>query len=103
MTYALINKMTAKPGKRDEVLKIMLESGAAFDDNEHCILYVVSKDKKDENVLWVQDVWTDEASHQEAMGDEAMQQYVKQAMPLLEGMPEQIAIEPAGGKSSFTD
>lgn len=101
MNYSLINKMTAKPGKRDEVLKIMLESGKAFDNNEHCLLYLVSKDKKDENVLWVQDIWTDQASHKEAMSDEAMQEYVKQAMPLLEGMPEQIAIEPAGGKSNF--
>lgn len=99
MTYALINKMTTKPGKRDELVPILLESGAAFNDNPHCLLYIVSKDKKDENVLWVQDVWTDSESHQEAMNQKEMQAYVKQAMPLLEGMPEQIDIELVGGKS----
>ena len=103
MNYALINKMTTKHGKRDEVLKIMLESGAAFNENQNCLLYVVSKDKKDENVLWIQDVWTDEKSHQDAMSDKAMQEYVKQAMPLLEGTPEQVEIEFAGGKSDFTN
>lgn len=101
MKYALINKMTTKPGKRDEVIKIMLESGAAFNDNQSCLLYVVSKDKKDENVLWVQDVWTDADNHQAAMSDTSMQEYVKQAMPLLTGMPEQIEIEQVGGKSDF--
>src|SRR4051812_928805 len=94
MNYALLNKMTVKPGKRQEVIDILLESGAAFDDNPQCLLYLVSKDKQDENVIWVQDVWTDELSHEQAMNDEKMQWYVKQAMPLLEGMPEQIAIEP---------
>ncbi|MEP6710135.1 MAG: antibiotic biosynthesis monooxygenase [Candidatus Saccharibacteria bacterium] len=103
MNYALINKMTTKHGKRDEVLKIMLESGAAFNENQNCLLYVVSKDKKEENVLWVQDVWKDEKSHQDAMVDKAMQEYVKQAMLLLKGMPEQIEIVLAGGKSDFTD
>ena len=102
MNYALINKMTTKPGKRDEVVKIMLESGAAFNDNQNCLLYVVSKDKKDDNVLWVQDVWTDAKNHQEAMGDASMQEYVKQAMPLLVGMPEQMEIELVGGKSTLT-
>jgi quinol monooxygenase YgiN len=103
MKYALINKMTAKPGKRAEVIEIMLESGAAFNDNQNCLLYAVSKDKKDENVLWVQDVWMDADSHQAAMSDTKMQEYVKRAMPLLEGMPEQIEIELAGGKGDFID
>ena len=101
MSYALINKMTSKPGKRDEVTKILLESGKAFDDNPNCILYVVSKDKKDENVLWIQDVWVDEISHQEAMSDTIMREYIAKAFPLLVGMPEQIEIELAGGKNDF--
>jgi quinol monooxygenase YgiN len=101
MNYALINKMITKPGKRDEVIKIMLESGAAFNDNQNCLLYIVSKDKKDENVLWIQDVWTDADSHQAAMSDTSMQEYVKQAMPLLTAMPEQTEIELVGGKSDF--
>jgi len=101
MNYALINKMSVRPGKRDEVIEILLKSGAAFDDNPHCLLYLVSKDKQDENVIWIQDVWTDEPSHEIAMKNETMQQYIKQAMPLLTGMPEQIAVDSAGGKSPW--
>jgi quinol monooxygenase YgiN len=98
MSYALINKMTTQPGKRDAVIEIMLKSGAAFNDNSSCVLYVVSKDKKDDDVLWVQDVWTNEDDHKAAMNDADMQAYVKQAMPLLDGMPQQIEVEMVGGK-----
>jgi quinol monooxygenase YgiN len=98
MSYALINKMTTQPGKRDEVIEIMLKSGAAFNDNPSCVLYVVSKDKKDDNVLWVQDLWTNGDDHKTAMNDAEMQAYVKQAMPLLDGMPQQKEVEIVGGK-----
>lgn len=102
MSYALVNKMTTKDGKRDEVLDILLKSGSAFDENEHCLMYLVSKDKNAPNVIWVHDIWTDAESHEQSMQDETMQQYIKQAMPLLEGMPQQFEIELVGGKQKFT-
>jgi quinol monooxygenase YgiN len=64
MSYLLINKMTTKPGKRDEVINILLESGKAFDNNDACLMYLVSQDRDDENVIWVQDAWTSEEEHQ---------------------------------------
>jgi hypothetical protein len=29
-SYALINRLTTKPGKRDEVIKVLLEAGKPF-------------------------------------------------------------------------
>ena len=52
----------------------------------------------DPDVIWVQDLWTDQAAHEAAMSTEEMSGYVKQAMPLLAGMPQQIEVEPSGGK-----
>jgi quinol monooxygenase YgiN len=101
MSYMLINKMTTKPGKRDDVIKILLDSGSAFDNNDSCYLYLVSKDAKDDSVIWVQDIWKDNKSHQEAMNDETMKEYIQQAMPLLDGMPEQIELKDADGKHPF--
>src|SRR5579872_6438792 len=98
MTYSLINKMITKAGKRDEVVEIMLKSGAAFDSNPSCLLYLVTIDKKNENALWIEDVWADAYSHEAAMSEKSMQEYVKKAMPLLDGMPEQIEVELKGGK-----
>jgi quinol monooxygenase YgiN len=96
--YALINKMTVKPGKRDEVINIMLEAGKPFDDNPACVLYLVYRDASDPQVIWVEDVWTNKDDHAAAMSNPAMRSFIAQTMPLLEGMPEQIEVELAGGK-----
>ena len=96
--YALINKMTTKPGKRDEVLNILLEAGKPFDDNPACIFYLVYKDMKDPNIIWVEDLWTNKNDHAAAMSSPEMQSFITRCMPLLEGMPQQIPVEPAGGK-----
>lgn len=101
MSLLLINKLTAKPGRRDQVAAILLESGRAFEGVGACLMYLVSRDADDDDVIWVQDVWTDEAAHERAMANPAMQEQVRRAVPLLAGMPEQHRIEPAGGKSPF--
>ncbi len=96
--YALINKMTVKPGKRDEVIAILLESGKPFNDNPSCLLYLVYKDASDPDAIWVEDVWANQEDHTAAMSTPEMRAYVTRCVPLLAGMPEQIDVELAGGK-----
>ena len=96
--YALLNKMTAKPAKRDEVIAILLESGKAFNDNSSCVLYLVYKDREDPDTIWIEDVWTNQNDHSAAMNAPEMRPYIMKCMPLLEGMPEQVEIDLAGGK-----
>jgi quinol monooxygenase YgiN len=98
MAHALINRLTAKPGQRAPVLAILLESGRLFDDSEGCLLYLVSESKDDPNVIWVVDLWTTKEAHAEALKAPELRPFVEQAMPLLEGMPEQIEIRAVGGK-----
>jgi quinol monooxygenase YgiN len=96
--YALINKLTAKPGKREEVIRYLLESGKAFEDNAACILYLVYEDAQDPNVIWVEDLWTSEDEHAAALKQPELQPYISETVPLLEGMPEQTEVVPVGGK-----
>jgi len=96
--YALINKLTAKSGKRDEVIKLILESGKPFEDNPSCLLSLVYKDAKDPNVIWVEDIWKNREDHTAALAQPELRPYIEKTIPLLEGMPEQHEIELAGGK-----
>jgi len=98
MSYALINKLTAKPGQRDRVAQILIESGKLFDDNAACIISMVSESAQDANVLWVTDLWTSRDEHEAALKQPELRPFVEEALPLLEGMPEQIEIRPIGGK-----
>lgn len=96
--YAIINKLTARVGKRDEVIELLLESGKPFQDNSSCLLYLVYEDVKDPNVIWVEDVWTNKEDHTAALARPELKPYIVETIPLLEGMPEQFEIHLAGGK-----
>jgi hypothetical protein len=43
MEFALLNRLTAKPGQRERVVEILVESGKLFDDNPACRLYLVAE------------------------------------------------------------
>ena len=98
MAFALLNRLTAKPGQRDRVVEILLESGRMFGDNSACQLYLVAESEDDPNLIWVVDLWTGEQKHAEALKTPELRPFIEQTMPLLEGMPEQIKIRPVGGK-----
>jgi quinol monooxygenase YgiN len=98
MEFALLNRLTAKPGTRDRVVEILLESGKLFDDNPSCRLYLVSEAAEDPNLIWVVDLWTSEEEHAKALQQPEMRPFVEKCIPLLEGMPEQIGMVPMGGK-----
>lgn len=100
MTYALVNQLAAKPGQRDPVVEILLESGGLFDDNPACLLYLVAESTDDPNLIWVVDLWTSKEAHLEALKAPELRPYVEQCMPLLEGMPKQIEVRPRGGKGA---
>jgi quinol monooxygenase YgiN len=96
--YALINRLITKPGKRDEVLKVLLEAGKPFQENAACLLYLVYEDVQDPNVVWVEDLWTSKEEHTAALARPEVRPFVAQALSLLESMPEQREIAPVGGK-----
>jgi quinol monooxygenase YgiN len=98
MAHALLNRLTAKPGQRQRVVEILLESGKLFDDDPACLLYLVSESHDDPNLVWVVDLWTSQEAHAEALKAPELRPFIEQAMPLLEGMPEQIEVRAAGGK-----
>ena len=98
MPHVLLNRLTAKPGQRQRVVEILLESGKLFDDNPACLLYLVSESTDDPNLVWVIDLWTSQQAHAEALKAPELRPFVEQAMSLLEGMPEQIEVRPVGGK-----
>jgi quinol monooxygenase YgiN len=98
MTFALLNHLTTKPGKRDEVVQHLVESGRAFDDNAACLLYLVVSPPDEPTTIWVVDLWTTEEAHVEALRDPSLRPHIEATLPLLEGMPEQTPLEVEGGK-----
>ena len=96
--HVLLNRLTARPGQRQRLVEILLESGKLFDDNPACLLYLVSESADDPNLVWVVDLWTSQEAHAEALKAPELRPFVGGAMPLLEGAPEQFEVRPVGGK-----
>ena len=92
--YGLIGKMIAAPGKRDELISILLNGTK---DMPGCLSYVIAKDSADENALWVTEVWESQAAHTESLSLPIVQQAMAQGKPMIKGFGERFETTPVGG------
>ncbi len=78
--YGLIVKLTAASGARDTLIQILSESAV---DMPGCLSYVVAKDAVDDSVLWVTEVWDNEASHDSSLSLPTVRNAIPRAKPLV--------------------
>lgn len=93
--YGLIAKITAAPGKRDEMIRILKGSAASMPG---CFSYVVAKDSADENVIWVTEVWDSEASHDASLSLPAVKNAIPQAKAIVAGFEKVAVTTPVWGE-----
>jgi quinol monooxygenase YgiN len=86
--YGLIAKLTATPGKRDELIKILQEGTRNMPG---CRSYILAKDAADENVIWVTEIWDNAASHDASLSLPAVKDSIAQGKPLI-GAFEKVAV-----------
>lgn len=92
--YGLIGKMSVLPGKRDELISILIEGVAGMPG---CLSYIVAKDPTDSEAIWVTEVWDSQESHQASLGLPSVQQAIGRGRPLIAGFGERFETEPVGG------
>lgn len=92
--YGLIGKITAKAGKRDELIKILLEGTK---DMPGCLSYIISKDTEDENAIWVTEAWDSKESHKASLSLPSVKEAITRGRPLIAEFGEGTETEPIGG------
>lgn len=92
--HGLIGKMIAAPGKRDELIAILLESTAGMPG---CLSYVVARDPKDANAIWITEVWDNKDSHAASLTQPAVKAAIAKAKPIIAGFGDYVTTEPVGG------
>ena len=92
--YGLIGKMLAAPGQRDALIAILLGS---ITEMPGCLSYVVAKDVKDENAIWISEVWNDKDSHAASLTLPEVKAAIAKARPLIAGFGDYFTTEPVGG------
>jgi len=92
--YGLMGRMIAQPGQRDALIAILLEGTAGMPG---CLSYIVAKDAKDANAIWVTEVWDSKVSHAASLKLPAVQAAIARGRPLIAGFDNYTETEPVGG------
>lgn len=93
--YGLIGQMLAKPGERENLLKIMLDG---MGEMPGCRSYIIARDPKNGDALWITEVWNDQASHMASLDIPAVQATIAKARPIIAGFGQRFETEPVGGQ-----
>ncbi len=92
--YGLIGKMKAVPGQRDTLISILLGEVSGMPG---CLSYVVAKDRKDSDSIWVTEVWDGQESHKASLSQPSVQRAIKQGKLLIASFGERFETIPVGG------
>jgi quinol monooxygenase YgiN len=98
--YGLIGRMRAVPGRRDELVSVLLEGSGGMPG---CHSYVVATDPADPDALWVTEVWDGEESHAASLSLPEVQRAIARGRPLIAGFDQQVVTAPVGGVGLPTD
>ncbi|MFB2596448.1 putative quinol monooxygenase [Herbiconiux sp. P17] len=103
VTYGFSATLTAKPGRGDDLVTLMLSGLEAGNPatSEHCLVYLVSRSPSNPDVAHVIEGWTSEDDHHRVFATEAAQRIVAGFAELLEGEAVYTDLTPAGGKAEF--
>lgn len=92
--YGLIGKMLSTPGKRDELIDILLSDISGMPG---CLSYIAARDLEDENALWVSEVWQNKEAHEASLSLPSVREAISKGRPMIAGFGERFETEPVGG------
>lgn len=92
--YGLIGKIVAVPGRRDELIHILIEGVAGMPG---CLSYIVAEDQTDPDAIWVSEVWENQTRHQESLSLPSVQEAIGKGKPLIASFGERHETSPIGG------
>jgi quinol monooxygenase YgiN len=92
--YGLIGKMMSAPGRRDDLITLLLDGSASMPG---CLSYIVAADATDPNAIWITEAWDSEASHQASLSLPQVKEAIAKGRPLIAGFGERFVTTPLGG------
>ena len=92
--YGLFGKMVAAPGRRDELVRYLLEGTGGMPG---CLIYVVANDPAEPDAIWITEVWRTKQDHANSLKLPAVQAAIAKARPIIAGFGERFETIPVGG------
>jgi quinol monooxygenase YgiN len=98
MPVAVIFKLSAQPGKRDELVAAFDDLLKAVDDEPGTIAYLVHTVDNDPDSLWFYEFYPDKAANEAHAASDALKAVFPKVAPLIAGRPEITMLTPVAGK-----
>lgn len=92
--YGLIGKMVATPGNREALAAILLDGIGGMPG---CLSYVVAKDPRETDALWITEVWDSGESHKASLKLPRVREAIAKGRPLIASFGDSVESEPVGG------
>jgi enamine deaminase RidA (YjgF/YER057c/UK114 family)/quinol monooxygenase YgiN len=92
--YGLIGKMVATAGNRDALAAIILDGAGTMPG---CLSYVVAKDPRDGDALWITEVWDSAESHKASLSLPRVREAIAKGRSLIASFGDNVQSEPIGG------
>jgi len=101
--YGFSATMTAKQGRGDDLLAVLLSALDAGNPatSEHCLVYLVSRSASNPNVAHLIEGWTSEEDHHRVFASDAAKAIVAQVAELIEGDSDYGDLIPVGGEAKL--
>ncbi len=93
--YGIIGKMLAADGKRSDLASILINGISGMPG---CLSYVVAEDNKDENALWITEVWETQEHHAASLALPSVQEAIAKGRPIIASFGERFETTPLGGQ-----
>lgn len=84
VTFATAGSIGALPGRRDDLLAILVRSKPEL-SGAGCLLYEVGVDDEDPDAVFVVELWESPEAHQASLGLDSVRAAIDEARPLLSG------------------
>jgi quinol monooxygenase YgiN len=85
--FGVCGRMTAQPGRRDEVVDLIREGVRAWGDASGLIAYSVIATLEEPDTIVLTEVWTDKAAHDTMTGSEPARTVTQKILALLAEPP----------------
>lgn len=91
--FGLIGHVTAKPGMRDA----MIEALSPLIGAKGCLNFVIAKDPKTEDGIWLSQVWESKEIHDQIYEDDLFKAVMDKTRPLMVGFDQNNVTVPVVG------
>ena len=95
---SMIVKLTAKAGRRADLLAALDRMLVAVNDEEGTEIYAFNLDTTDENSVWIYELYSSDEAMATHSGSEAMMALLTEAGDLLGDTPLMVLTTPVAGK-----